>query len=92
VGIDELSLINSFNLYPNPSDATTKISFGMKEDAMVSIFISDIIGKTVYQNVDYLAKRGENILTFDVSSWSPGIYQLSFGINGEFQVIKFIVE
>ena len=92
VGIDELSLVRSFNLYPNPSNATTKISFSIIEDASVSIFISDIIGKVVYQNVDYLAKNGENYLTFDVSSWAPGIYQLNFGINGQYQVKKFIVE
>ena len=92
VGIEELSLARLFNLYPNPANATTRVSFGMLEDATVSIYISDIIGKTVYQHVDYSAKKGENTLTFDVSLWSPGIYQLNFGINGQFQVIKFIVE
>ena len=92
VGIEELSLVRSFNLYPNPSNATTKISFSMIEDATVSVYISDILGKAVYQNVDYSAKRGENQLTFDVSLWSSGIYQLNFQVGDQFQVIKFIVE
>ena len=92
VGIEEFSLINSFNLYPNPSNATTKISFSMIENTPVSIYISDILGKMVFQNVDFSAKRGENFITFDVSLWSPGIYQLNFRVDGQYQVIKFIVE
>ena len=92
VGIEELTLVKSFNLYPNPSNATTKISFSMIKNTPVSIYISDILGKMVYQNVDFPAKRGANFITFDVSLWSPGIYQLNFGVDGQYQVIKFIVE
>jgi len=92
VGIEELELVKSFNIYPNPAKNSTSIVFNMNEDLKLNIYIRDILGKSVFQKSDYAAIKGENILDVDVSGWSSGLYQLSFEVNGQIKSVKFIVE
>ena len=64
----------------------------MKADEKVNIFVRDILGKHVYQQIEYAALEGGNTLDIDVSGWSSGIYHLTFEINNQIKSIKFIVE
>jgi hypothetical protein len=92
VGIEELSQIRSFSVYPNPSKTSTNVLFNTIEDLSVLIIIRDILGKTVYLNSNFEALKGENILNIDVTGWSSGIYQLSFEIEKQVEAIKIIIE
>ena len=92
VGIEELELLSSFNVYPNPAKSSTTILFNMNEHLKVNIYVRDIVGKSIYQNIDYVAIKGENTISIDVSDWSSGIYQLTFEVNNQMKTIKFIVE
>jgi len=90
--IDELSLVNEFKLYPNPAHDATSILFTMKKSSIIDIYVFDVVGNTVYANLQQQISEGSNKLDIDLNGWAAGIYQLKFIIEGQSKSTKFIVE
>ena len=59
--------------YPNPFNPTTNIAFEMKKAGMATIKVYDVLGRAVQQlSID--AQKGNNVINFNGSNLSSGMY------------------
>lgn len=74
--------------YPNPFNPSTKIKFGLPEDAQVTIEIFNVVGEKVATlvNGDYL-KKGHHEITFDASGLQSGVYFYKIS-SAKFSAVK----
>jgi len=70
-------------LYPNPAEQFVQLSFNMERDQIVDFVIYDIQGRMVDKLLHTSCHDGNNLVTFNVISLSPGTYYLkAVGANG----------
>ncbi len=75
VGIDEINNnVNLFSCMPNPANNTTKISYELKNSEKVSIFITDITGRTVQTINQGTQTKGNYSVDVDLSDLTSGTY------------------
>lgn len=74
--------------YPNPFNPSTKIKFGLPEDAQVTIEIFNVVGEKVATlvNGSYL-KKGYHEITFDASGLQSGVYFYKIS-SAKFSTVK----
>lgn len=64
------------NPYPNPTNNIVSIDLQLIESSYLTIAIYNNIGQLKFQSTNNLT-NGNNKLTFDVQTLSPGIYYLT---------------
>jgi uncharacterized delta-60 repeat protein len=76
VGVEEISIINNINAYPNP--ATTKLNIELTSMAGKNavIIITDLTGKVVKTD-NVLVGTGTQTFNIDISALEVGLYNLS---------------
>jgi PKD repeat protein len=79
-GLEDTNLINSFNLYPNPSSDFVVIEFNANSNLEGELLITDIIGKTLYAK-DIDISNGNNTFKIDISNFASGVYNLQIFMN-----------
>lgn len=73
-GIGELSGMDNFTIYPNPTDGLMMIEANIPGDGLFTLFVYNMSGQQVFAG-EFIADngiRGE----FDLSSLPPGIYRV----------------
>lgn len=90
------SAFRLFPSYPNPFNATTRISFELPEDSWVSLTLYDILGKEVITFVQEERTRGIHRLAWDGNERagrqvSSGVYFLRLQAGGYHQVQRLIL-
>lgn len=70
VDVNEITLGNNFNVYPNPSNGV--FNFDYKGDDVLSVKVVDVNGKTIYSNTVNSNDKGQ----IDLSRYSNGLYLL----------------
>jgi hypothetical protein len=91
---DELSGITSFNVYPNPTSSSAKISFNLiKEVQNLSITVRNAVGQVVTNVInDKSFSAGKYSLRIDEEKkLSSGIYFIEMNTDGNIKVEKLIV-
>jgi len=79
------TLVDSINVYPNPTEGT--ITINAQSDVLKTITVTDIHGRTILQeNI-----VGSNMTTIDISSFKSAIYFLNISTEKD-SVIKKIVK
>ena len=79
--------------YPNPTNASTSIPLSLtKGSDRVSVKVTNILGKDIYQNSYGVLPAGNNTLTFDVSSYGKGVYFYTIKVGENSITQKLIVE
>ncbi len=77
------------NLYPNPTSNTLNTNFTIGKDSDVSISITDVLGRTIYQNsANY--NEGSNTERIDVSSFEAGYYMIQISDGENVSTKKFV--
>lgn len=89
VGVEELSTISEISIYPNPATTTLALSFIAKESGDLTLAISDVIGKSISNQVIDI-KTGFFNQDIDISELNNGIYFLELTQGNETKVIKFV--
>ncbi len=93
VGVEELSVFNEVNLYPNPTNGEFNLSINAATSSEVSIIITNLTGQTV-ESTNLQLNQGDNVINMNESHLSSGIYLVNL-INestGEFSSMKLIKE
>ncbi len=102
-GTDELTVINASvqclipeqlylsTPYPNPFNSTTRISYGLPEEADVSILIYDIKGSLVETLVSERQKGGDHSLVWEAGTTSTGLYLIKIKAGHYNRVTKVIL-
>ncbi|NVN94399.1 MAG: T9SS type A sorting domain-containing protein [Bacteroidetes bacterium] len=74
-GVNELSnTISLFSCMPNPANNSTQISYELKNNEKVSIFITDITGRTVKTLDQGTQTKGNYTVDLDLSNLTSGTY------------------
>ncbi|NQT34824.1 T9SS type A sorting domain-containing protein [bacterium] len=76
---DEYYLSHS---YPNPFNAVTRMSYGLPEEAYISICVYDVTGRIVAVLVDAEHKAGRHTITWDGGDVSSGVYLFRMDATG----------
>jgi hypothetical protein len=76
--------------YPNPFNPSTNISFTMKESGSASINVFDVLGRSV-QTLTVNAQKGANVVSFNGSNLTSGIYFYQMSANGFSSAMKRMI-
>ena len=89
-GVDEMSQNDEFlDLYPNPASEYVTLILDAKSCGEFEICLIDILGKLVEKkNIKLLS--GKNIIKFDTSYISNGLYAFTVKSNNLISTIKFV--
>lgn len=77
--------------YPNPYDAKTSVEFAIPNSGNVRFFVSDMIGRRVYEKEASYAE-GRHTITFDRGSLAAGVYYYGIEFGGERRMNKMIIK
>ena len=76
---EEFSLAQNF---PNPFNPSTKISFGLPENADVTLRIFNLLGQEVLTILDEEFSAGNHTVEFNASNFTSGIYIYTISASG----------
>lgn len=82
----------SINLYPNPTNNTTYLTYTLNKTALVKLELLNMMGEcvTIITPAD-LKTAGSHKERFNIEKLPPGIYFINLSINGESSYIKLQV-
>lgn len=93
VGVDELANNINFNMYPNPTEENTIISFNLSENKETAITVYDVLGKEIANVYNGNLNAGEHQYSIaENKKLSSGIYFVKLTIGGESFTKKLIVK
>lgn len=88
-GINEISLNDYINVYPNPTSGNLQVSFDLPTDGDYELSVANVLGQTVYTNNLHIA--GQSTHNIDMSGFSKGVYFLSIKGNSSSGVKKILL-
>jgi hypothetical protein len=91
VNVEENSLIQSTNVYPNPANQMARLNFKSSQSGNGTIRIFDITGKTTTQ-INLPIFQGENNTNIDLTSYTSGVYFFIVEMQNSTQTGKIIVK
>jgi PKD repeat protein len=93
-GLDDISADNTqLNVFPNPIEEGSVITFSLKEKQEVSIALYDIIGREVKKVYKGELQNGDHSIALgNTASLKAGIYFVSLQVNGKAFTQKLIVK
>ena len=77
--------------YPNPFNPTTKISYSLAWECMVTLKVYDILGREIITLVNGIKKRGSYQVEFNGNNLASGIYFYILKAGSYFETRKFIL-
>ena len=93
LGVNELTKSIGFNVYPNPTNGSATIDFTLNDNSIISYNVIDVIGRVIEQQKPINLAPGHHTYSVNEShSFKPGIYFVSFELDGQKMSRKLIVE
>ena len=83
---------NSINVFPNPASDYVNVKFTLKETSSVTVDLMDISGNRVSNLISENGMKGDINKTFNVSSYSKGVYFLKIKDEKYSSLKKLIIE
>jgi hypothetical protein len=83
---------NFLEIYPNPTSENTTIQFHLIQSSPVSIKVYDLNGKEMATWFNGQMVEGEQVLSFDISSFAKGIYVVQMISENGIQNQKLIIQ
>jgi hypothetical protein len=80
-GVETFNSGQDFNVYPNPFENYTNISFTMNSTEKVELNLYDVTGKIVYSSNPGELSAGSHIIKIDAQDLRQGIYFVSLKIG-----------
>ena len=88
----ELDNVNGLNIYPNPMNGSSTISFDLKAKANVKIDMLDVLGRNVNAIMNAQLSEGEHQYTINKGTITPGIYFVKLEVDGNVVTRKIVIE
>lgn len=97
VGVNEpgdgmSNVVEVSHCYPNPTNGVTQITVDLSRDHMVGVEFFNMTGQKVFEIPATSLQAGSHILSFDASSFTPGVYFYKITAGAESVSRKMIVE
>lgn len=77
-------------VYPNPSSGDVNFSFDVDEEGEVTLFVSDVSGRTVKTILNKQMVAGKYVYTDNISNLSDGVYMASLLTNNNKATAKIV--
>lgn len=90
-GVNEIAAQFDLNVYPNPFSSNTEVAFELKNDANVSINVTDITGRTVSTVNSQMYTSGAHTVSINGTNLNAGVYNCTITI-GNNVITKRIVK
>lgn len=90
-GVNEIAAQFDLNVYPNPFSSNTEVAFELKNDAKVSINVTDITGRTVSTVDSQMYTSGAHTVSINGTNLNAGVYNCTITI-GNNVITKRIVK
>ena len=91
-GIEELTLNNSFKLFPNPAKESSTVNYYLNKDSHVTINITDLNGKIVSTQVNELATEGSYSKKLELSELNSGTYFIKIKSDDQTVTKKIVIQ
>jgi len=91
VGTNTVDELNSISVFPNPVSSELNVSVDLNESATVNVDVTNVTGQTVLSKGAIEMNSGSSNLTFDVSSFTNGIYFVNMKTAEGVVSQKFVV-
>ena len=89
---DNMSIeLTSINVYPNPFNENTKISFYSSQNSLITFIVQDVLGNIV-KSEKILLNKGENTIPFYKKKLSSGIYIYSLKTKDNIISKRFVIK
>ena len=89
VSVSEMALINSINVYPNPSDGLVRMNFNEDFSSIPEITIYNSSGQIIYSEK---TNSINNYKTFDLSVQAPGVYFINIRSNNQVSTKTIVLQ
>lgn len=83
--------ISKFNLYPNPASDHLQIDITLDQAQLIAVTFYDITGKRLFHQQQNL-NAGKQLLTFEITTFPPGIYAAELISETGRNIRKFVKE
>jgi len=90
LGLTEMENNFGLNVYPNPANTNTTVSFELNNEATVAVNVTDLSGKVVYTN-NLGTVNGTQKMNINTDSFSSGIYMVNVTVDGSVSTQKLVV-
>lgn len=92
VGINDLNLINTIAIYPNPTKEFVQVLFTAKNAGNLTYSIKDINGKLILYN-NFNAIAGKNVFVIDLrnNKLTKGVYFIELIMNNQLTTQKLVL-
>jgi hypothetical protein len=91
VSVEELNIINGLEVYPNPAEEQTILSWNSSRNENGTIMIYGMNGQLI-QTMNYQSIVGKNQMIVNTNQWNSGLYQIMMiskeGVKRNIQVVK----
>ncbi|HTB07070.1 MAG TPA: T9SS type A sorting domain-containing protein [Bacteroidia bacterium] len=91
-GINELSDVNYFNIYPNPTSNNATIAFNLEQSKNVNIEVYNMLGEKVYSELQGTMAAGQHEVIINSKALRSGIYFVRFMTDDGAITKKLIVQ
>ena len=91
VGIDEQPNITGLNIFPNPADESTQLTYFVVNEGNVTLTLTDLSGKVVYNENFGSQTKGEYKVELSTSDISNGVYFYTLTVGDHAKTKKFVV-
>ncbi len=83
VGIPQNNHEIGLKIYPNPVSSNTTINFKINQPQTVSIRVTDLLGRVVFNPPAEQYPAGENKIMFNAENMNDGLYVVEVNANGK---------
>jgi hypothetical protein len=91
-GINELTKSILFNVYPNPTNGETNVSFRLNNASSVQVTVVDMLGRNVVKPVQNTYEAGAHAIAVNKDGSLPkGVYFVTLSLNGAKMSAKLVV-
>jgi hypothetical protein len=89
-GVESLSAVNNWNLFPNPVNGLLNISFNLSGTTNMSFSITNILGQKLLSGEQTIT-AGISTISTDVSSLAAGTYFITLFAGNSTSTNKFVI-
>ncbi len=90
-GIEELSLFENINLYPNPAQNEATLALSLVTSSVVNVTVYDVTGKIVSNVFNGNLNEGETKLAINTTDFSNGMYYAKISTDSVIETIKMSI-
>lgn len=92
VSVEEIKLLNSIELYPNPStNSYTTLILTLEKSAKIKVEILNTLGQPIFKVTEKELISGKNKIEINTATLSSGIYFVAIEIDGKTKGAKKLV-